>query len=65
MSEANVRDVFDKPVPTLLPSFDEPDFTAKARGGSSGDAGGGCMSVKRIVFIAGTISAKILTLGTI
>jgi len=41
-SEANVRDVFDKAraaAPCIL-FFDELDSIAKARGGSSGDAGG-------------------------
>ena len=41
-SEANVRDVFDKAraaAPCVL-FFDELDSIAKARGGSSGDAGG-------------------------
>lgn len=41
-SEANVRDVFDKAraaAPCVM-FFDELDSIAKARGGSSGDAGG-------------------------
>ena len=41
-SEANVRDVFDKAraaAPCVM-FFDELDLIAKARGGSSGDAGG-------------------------
>lgn len=67
-SEANVRDVFDKAraaAPCVL-FFDELDSIAKARGGSSGDAGGAAdrvinqvltemdgMGAKKNVFIIG------------
>ena len=67
-SEANVRDVFDKAraaAPCVM-FFDELDSIAKARGGSSGDAGGAGdrvlnqiltemdgMNVKKNVFIIG------------
>jgi len=67
-SEANVRDVFDKAraaAPCVM-FFDELDSIAKARGGSSGDAGGAGdrvlnqlltemdgMSTKKNVFIIG------------
>lgn len=67
-SEANVRDVFDKArsaAPCIL-FFDELDSIAKARGGSSGDAGGAAdrvinqvltemdgMGAKKNVFIIG------------
>ncbi|KAI1795691.1 P-loop containing nucleoside triphosphate hydrolase protein [Ganoderma leucocontextum] len=68
-SEANVCDVFDKAHSTALcvTFFDELDSIAKARGGSSGDAGGAgnCvlnqilmemdgMNIKKNVFIIGT-----------
>ncbi|KAK7059250.1 P-loop containing nucleoside triphosphate hydrolase protein [Favolaschia claudopus] len=67
-SEASVRDVFDKAraaAPCVM-FFDELDFIAKARGGSSGDGGGAgdgvlnqiltemdCMNAKKNVFIIG------------
>ncbi|KAK7020942.1 P-loop containing nucleoside triphosphate hydrolase protein [Favolaschia claudopus] len=72
-SEASVRDVFDKAraaAPCVM-FFDELDFIAKARGGSSGDGGGAgdgvlnqiltemdCMNAKKNVFIIGAACLK-------
>ena len=75
-SEANVRDVFDKAraaAPCVM-FFDELDSIAKARGGSSGDAGGagdrvlnqiltemdGFNTSEQVVVIAGTNRPDIL-----